>query len=226
MSSKPNRASRSRWATTSSSLSPRCSRSSMDRSPARFPIESAGDIGDDFSVRVDGPQVRDLSVEVCSLLAGTDSAIADGDGFGDPVQVSVNVVQSLTCGVAVIGDFALGCISSQCLRMQPQCCGSFAAGDVHHERTMGHCRTLINIIGSGKEPFGVAAQREYYGVQTAIHVSKRCKTLFAAPIARDGYRIVPIEPHNVFEVASVFGDVRQPLAFVPLVSHISSFSTG
>jgi hypothetical protein len=86
-------------------------------------------------------------------------------------------------------------------------------------------RLRINFV-KADDPFGVAAQREYYGVQTAIHVSKRCKTLFAAPIARDGYRIVPIEPHNVFEVASVFGDVRQPLAFVPLVSHISSFSTG
>ena len=82
-----------------------------------LPIESAGDIGDDFSVRVDGPHVSNLSVEVCSLLAGTDSAIADSDGFGNPVQVGINVVQSLTCGVAVIGDFALACISSQRLRV-------------------------------------------------------------------------------------------------------------
>ena len=32
-----------------------------------LPIESAGDIGDDCSVRVDGPQVSNLSVEVCLL---------------------------------------------------------------------------------------------------------------------------------------------------------------
>ena len=117
-----------------------------------LPIESARNVGDDFSVRVDGPHVRDLSIEVAPLLGGTDPAVTHDGGPGCPTQVGVNVVETLASGVAVVEDFAFVGIPPQRLGMESQHGSCLSTRYVYHVRNIGNCTALFNIILSRRKP--------------------------------------------------------------------------
>ena len=76
-------------------------------------VESTGDVGDNCGVGIELSHLGDLSVEVATLLGGTDSAIADDGRLDCSAQIGVNVVEALASGVAIAGGFALFRIVSE-----------------------------------------------------------------------------------------------------------------
>ena len=50
-----------------------------------LPVESTGDVGDDFGVGIELSHLGDLSVEVATLLGGADATVADELGSRLPV---------------------------------------------------------------------------------------------------------------------------------------------
>ena len=96
--------------------------------PFALPVEAPADIGDEFCVGVEFPHLGDLSVEVASLFGGTDPAVADPLGWTGALQVGIDVVESLSAGIAIEGDLSLVCISSQRGMVEAECLASLAAG--------------------------------------------------------------------------------------------------
>ena len=109
-----------------------------------LPVEATGHVGDDLGVGVEFPHLSDLPAEVPTLLGGTDSAVADDIGPGCSAQIGINVVEPLTTGVPIVGDFALFGIPSQRLGVQAQHRSGFTACNVHHDRNIHYCTTMLN----------------------------------------------------------------------------------
>ena len=109
-----------------------------------LPVEATGHVGDDLRVGVEFPHLSDLPAEIPTLLGGTDSAVADDIGPGCSAQIGINVVETLSSGVPIVGDFALFGIPSQRLGVQAQHRSGFTACNVHHDRNIHHCTTMLN----------------------------------------------------------------------------------
>ena len=114
-----------------------------------LPVEATGHVGDDLGVGVEFPHLSDLPAEIPTLLGGTDSAVADDIGPGCSAEVGINVVEPLTTGVPIVGDFALFGIPSQRLGVQAQHRSGFTACNVHHDRNIHdrnihYCTTMLN----------------------------------------------------------------------------------
>ena len=69
-------------------------------------VEAASDVGDDICVREPFLHELDLSLEVVFLLVGVDAAVADCFCFLVALEVGVDVIEALSGGVSVVGDFA------------------------------------------------------------------------------------------------------------------------
>ena len=117
-----------------------------------LPVEATGHVGDDLGVGVEFPHLSDLSAEVPTLLGGTDSTVADDIGPGCSAQIGINVVEPLTSGVPIVGDFALFSIPSQRLGVQAQHRSGFTACNVHHDRNIHYYRTMLNELLPRHQP--------------------------------------------------------------------------
>ena len=81
-------------------------------------VEPASDVGDDICVREPFLHELDLSLQVVFLLEGADAAVADNVQFLAALEVGVDVIEALSGGVSVVGDFALVGIGPQCIGMK------------------------------------------------------------------------------------------------------------
>ena len=113
-----------------------------------FPVESASDVGDDLCFGVELSHVCDLSLEVSALLGGTDPAVADDIGGCLSSQEGVDVVEALSSGVAIEGDFSLGSIAPQSLRMKSELFCGLPTGDVDHLFMLRLYATIVNECGT------------------------------------------------------------------------------
>ena len=95
-------------------------------------VETAADVGDDGGCGVALVHELDLSLQVVFLLVGADAAVADGFRFLVALEVGVDVIEALSGGVSVVGDFALVGIGPQGIGMEAEDFGGFSAWDMDH----------------------------------------------------------------------------------------------
>ena len=103
-------------------------------------VEPASDVGDDICARELFLHELDLSLQVVFLLVGADAAVADCFCFSVvflvvflvALEVGVDVIEALSGGVSVVGDFALVGIGPQGIGVQPEDCGCLPAWEVGH----------------------------------------------------------------------------------------------
>ena len=99
-------------------------------------VEPASDVGDDICVRETFLHELDLSLQVVFLLVGADAAVADCFCFLVvflvALEIGVDVIEALSGGVSVVGDFALVGIGPQGIGVQPEDCGCLPAWEVGH----------------------------------------------------------------------------------------------
>ena len=109
-----------------------------------LPVESSGNVGDDFCARVEFPHVSDLTLEISFLLGRADPAIADHMGRCLSSQEGVDVVETLPPCITIERDFALVGIAPQGLRMESEPLCGLAAGQVNHDQMLAFCITIAN----------------------------------------------------------------------------------
>ena len=113
-----------------------------------FPVESAGDVGDDLGLGIELSHVSDLLLEVSARLGRTDPAVADEMGLCLSSQEGVDVVEALSSGVTIEGDSALRSIAPQGLRVESEPVCGLAAGQVDHMFILRLCTIIVNEWGT------------------------------------------------------------------------------
>ena len=95
-------------------------------------VEPASDVGDDICAREPFLHELDLSLQVVFLLVGADAAVADCFCFLVvflvALEVGVDVIEALSGGVSVVGNFALVGIGPQGMGCSPRIAAAFRLG--------------------------------------------------------------------------------------------------